>query len=259
MTRTEQRPTRQRVPQSHPYVLMYHSVSEYTDDPYLVTVDPSRFERQLRWLRSRGQVGVSMRDLIAARRAGRGRGLVGLTFDDGYADFADTVFPLLRRFGWTATVFVIAGMLGGQNDWDPAGPRKPLMTEHEVARVAAGGMEIGSHSVRHRRLTELGTAELAAEVGKSRPLLQSLSGQPVDGFCYPYGAVDPAVVAAVREAGYGYGCAIWRSPLSGPHALPRTYVGDRDGTLRLDAKRVRHGLTATRAAEIPGPRFLRFR
>ena len=255
MIRTQRAATRQRAPQPFPYVLMYHSVSEYTDDPYLVTVDPARFERQLRWLRARGCTGVSMRELLAARRAGRARGLVGLTFDDGYTDFAEVVQPLLRRFGWTATVFVIAGMLGGHNRWDPAGPRKPLMTEEQVAEVAAAGMEIGSHSVQHRRLTELEPAELAAEVGKSRPVLQAVSGQPVDGFCYPYGAVDAAVVAAVREAGYGYGCAIWRSPLSGPHALPRTYVGDRDGTLRLDAKRVRHGL-AHRPADAG---FLRFR
>ncbi|MCX2730005.1 polysaccharide deacetylase family protein [Saccharopolyspora sp. NFXS83] len=259
MTRTAQQPSRRRVPQSFPYVLMYHSVSEYTDDPYLVTVEPARFERQLRWLRARGCTGVSMRELLAARREGRGRGLVGLTFDDAYTDFSDTVYPLLRRYGWTATVFVISGMMGGHNAWDPAGPRKSLMTEDEVARVAAGGMEIGSHSVGHRRLTELDPVELAAEVGKSRPVLQALSGQPVNGFCYPYGDVDAAVVGSVREAGYDYGCAIWRSEFSGVHALPRTYVGDRDGTVRLDAKRARHGLAATRAPEIPAPRFLRFR
>ncbi len=49
-------------------------------------------------------------------------------------------------------------------------------------------------------------------------------------------------VNAVREAGYDYGCAIWRSPLSGRHALPRTYVGDRDNALRLFAKRIRYAV-----------------
>ena len=66
-------------------VLMYHSVEPYTADPYQVTVHPDRFARQLRWLRRRGLRGVSMRELLAARRDGTARGLVGLTFDDGYA------------------------------------------------------------------------------------------------------------------------------------------------------------------------------
>lgn len=255
MTQTAESGVRSQLPRPFPYVLMYHSVTPYTEDPYLVTVSPERFERQLRWLRSRGCTGVSMRDLLAARRAGGGRGLVGLTFDDGYTDFAETVCPLLRRFGWTATVFVLSGRLGGENTWDPEGPRKPLMSAAQVAEVAAGGMEIGSHGALHRRLPGLDAVELAGETAHSRMQLQKISGQDVTGFCYPYGELDEQAVRAVRNAGYGYGCAIWRSALSGPHALPRTYIGDRDGSLRLDAKRARHRLSDRREAS----RFLRFR
>ncbi len=92
-----------------PLVLMYHSVEPYQADPYLVTVSPPRFGQQMRWLARRGLRGVSMRDLLAARAAGAGKGLVGLTFDDGYADFARHALPVLRRYGFGATMFVIAG------------------------------------------------------------------------------------------------------------------------------------------------------
>src|SRR4029453_8767932 len=95
-----------------PLVLMYHSVEPYDADPYRVTVHPERFDRQLRWLRRRGLRGVSMREL---RRAGRAEGVVGLTFDDGYADFVTEVLPALSRYGFGATVFVIPGALGGAN------------------------------------------------------------------------------------------------------------------------------------------------
>jgi peptidoglycan/xylan/chitin deacetylase (PgdA/CDA1 family) len=81
---------------------------------------------------------------------------------------------------------------------------------------------------------------LTAEVENSRVVLQGVSGQPVTGFCYPYGHVDEQVVHSVRAAGYEYGCAIWRSALTSRHALPRTYVGDRDSGWRLWAKAVRH-------------------
>ena len=227
-------------PRPFPYVLMYHSVAAYSDDPYLVTVAPERFERQLRWLRDRGLRGVSMRELAAASAAGRARGLVGLTFDDGYADFAENALPALLRHGCTATVFVIAGRVGGTNEWDPEGPRKPLMTAEQVREVHRAGMEIGSHGVHHRRLSVLPEPDLRVEVLGSRELLAEITGGDVGGFCYPYGDVSGPVVAEVRRR-YDYGCAIWRCGLSGRHALPRTYVGDRDEPLRLLAKQLRHG------------------
>ncbi len=220
---------------------MYHSVAPYEHDPYLVTVRPERLDAQFRCLRRAGLRGVGVGDLLAARRRGAARGLVGLTFDDGYRDFAHTVVPLLRRHGFGATVYVVAGLLGGTNLWDPDGERKDLMTADEVAGVAAEGIEIGAHGMTHVPLSgSIGAPELAREVGESRRVLGDLVPRPVAGFCYPYGAHDDRAVAAVRAAGYEHACATGRPDDPGPLALPRTYVGDRDGALRLVAKRGRH-------------------
>lgn len=235
-----------------PVVLMYHSVIPYDRDPYLVTVRPTRLERQFLWLRDRGLRGVSVGELLSARDAGRARGLVGLTFDDGYADFAEYVVPALRRYGFTATVYVIAGQLGGSNHWDPDGPRKQLMTAEQVAQVATDGIEIGSHGLDHVSLPGLPADALVAETLRSRRILREVSGQPVAGFCYPYGDVSPQAVAAVRAAGYDHGCAIWRSELTGRLALPRTYVGDVDTGIRLRAKRLRHHLAFGRRRMVSG-------
>jgi peptidoglycan/xylan/chitin deacetylase (PgdA/CDA1 family) len=218
------------------FVLMYHSVEPYAADPYQVTVRPDRFEQQLRWLHRRGLRGVSMRELLSA---GCRAGLVGLTFDDGYADFVTQVMPALARYGWNATVFVVAGALGGSNDWDRPGPAKRLMTADEVRAAAAAGIEIGSHSLNHRRLTGVEDGALGPEVRRSRAILRELTGQDVGGFCYPYGDAGAREVDAVREAGYGYGCGVGTVP-GGRHAIPRTFVGDRDTAPRLLAKWVRH-------------------
>jgi peptidoglycan/xylan/chitin deacetylase (PgdA/CDA1 family) len=242
MTQTIERRSPFDIGGPFPYVLMYHSVEEYTKDPYLVTVDPSRLEHQLQWLHRRGLKGASMRELLRARRDGDGRRLVGLTFDDGYADFVHNVLPALLRYGFTATVFVLAGRLGGHNVWDPEGPRKDLMTSVQVRQVADSGMEIGSHGMRHRRLSTLDEVTLVDEIARSRAILRDISGQDVSGFCYPYGDLSSSVVDLVRYTGYDYGCAIWRSQLSSRHALPRTYVGDKDQSLRLFAKQLRHKL-----------------
>ncbi|MFI8093835.1 polysaccharide deacetylase family protein [Streptomyces sp. NPDC086080] len=225
-----------------PWVAMYHSVGDCSDDPYRITVTPERLERQLAWLRRRGLRGVSVAELLAARARGEGRGLVGLTFDDGYTDFLTAALPLLHRFHCGATLFVLPGRLGGDNEWDPLGPRKPLLTADGVRRVAEAGVEIGSHGLTHVDLTRADHTVLTAEVTESRARLEELTGAPVHGFCYPYGTVDARAVEAVRKAGYTYACAIDPGPLTGPHALPRAHVGQDDTALRLYLKLRLHRL-----------------
>lgn len=234
------------------WAVMYHSVADCADDPYQVTVSPGRLEQQLRWLRRRGLTGVSMDRLLRARAEGRGAGLVGLTFDDGYADFVERAVPLLRRYEFTATVFVLPGRLGGSNEWDSLGPRKPLLTEDGIRAAAEAGMEIGSHGLRHTDLTEADDALLATETGRSRELLQDLGVGEVAGFCYPYGTVDARAVEAVRAAGYSYACAIDPGPLTGVFALPRIHVGEKDTGPRL---RLKWGLHPWRREPVPADAY----
>lgn len=230
-----------------PFVLMYHSVGSgvtATDDPYLLTVTPERLDAQLRALRRQGLRGMSMRDLFAS--GGRG---VGLTFDDGYVDFLDEAIPVLRRHGATATVYVLAGRLGGENSWDAEGPRKPLMTAEQVRASAEAGMEVGSHGLMHRRLPSLDAGELEEELVASRAGLSVVLGAPVDSLAYPYGELGEREITAAQAAGYDHAVAVDVGPAgvpAGRHALPRSYAGQRDGGLRLLAKRARHRLRSRR-------------
>jgi peptidoglycan/xylan/chitin deacetylase (PgdA/CDA1 family) len=184
-----------------------------------------------------------MRALLASEST---KGLVGLTFDDGYTDFVTQVVPVLARFDFTATVFVLPGRLGGHNGWDEPGPRKPLMTVAEIRRAAAAGMEIGSHGLVHQSLPACGERVLADEVSGSRSILAELTGQEITGFCYPYGHAGQRELDAVRAAGYDYACAVRPGELAGRYALPRTFVGDRDHAARLYAKWARHALRGAR-------------
>ncbi|MGI5454932.1 polysaccharide deacetylase family protein [Streptomyces sp. CA-249302] len=233
---------RRLAPGPVPWVAMYHSVGDCSDDPYRITVTPERLEKQLRWLRRRRLRGVSMAELLAARARGEGRDLVALTFDDGYADFVDNALPLLRHYGHGATLFVLPGRLGGDNAWDPQGPRKPLLTADGIRHAATEGIEIGSHGLTHLDLTKADDATLEAEVYESRAVLEELTGAQVAGFCYPYGTIDERAVDAVRDAGYAYACAIDPGPLNGPHALPRVHIGQNDHAGRLFLKHRLHRL-----------------
>ncbi|WP_328305248.1 polysaccharide deacetylase family protein [Actinomycetospora sp. NBC_00405] len=222
-----------------PWVLMYHSVGSTHDDPFRVTVSPRRFRTQMEALRRAGRRGVSMRTLLATPPGPLRDRMVGLTFDDGYADFADVVVGVLDDHGFDATVYVVAGRLGGTNDWEPGGPVKRVMTAARLREVAALGMEVAAHGVGHRPLAGLPRDELVREVVESRLVLEDVLGARVTGFAYPYGAVDAPAAAAVRDAGYEHGVAVRGASRCDAWSIPRTYVGEADSPARLAAKYVR--------------------
>lgn len=213
-----------RRPPHLPLIMMYHSVGVRSHDPNNLAVTPERFEEQMAALRRRGLRGVSIAELLAARDAGSARGLIGLTFDDGYTDVVDNALPVLQRFGFSGTFYVLTGRLGGANEWDEGTPW-PLVDEAGIRRWADAGFEVGSHGSKHVALAGAKPEVLRAEVAESREKLAEIIGRPVDGYCYAYGSMDPAARAAVAEAGYDHACAVISRVSLGRHALPRIWIG----------------------------------
>jgi peptidoglycan/xylan/chitin deacetylase (PgdA/CDA1 family) len=239
-------PVRQPVPERTrvlprrlvPLVLMYHRVAEVADDPNALAVSPQRFGRQMAWLKRRGLRGVAVGELVDAMRSGTHHGLVGITFDDGYADLADHVPAVLARHGFGATVFVVTRRLGAANDWDRHTPW-PLLDADGICRLADAGVEIGSHGRTHVALAGAPSDVLTEETHGSRQDLHALLGAQVQGFAYPYGSMDAPARACVQEAGYTYACGVFAPrPDQSLLALPRIYVGERDAGIRLAVKRL---------------------
>lgn len=221
-----------------PRVLMYHSISRQGDHDALCT-SPERFEAQMLHLKRHKLRGVTMRELCRAMNTGDARGLVGLTFDDGYEDFLSTALPTLETLGFSATLFVVAGMLGEENTWEHRGGpriRLRLLDADGVREISERGMEVGSHTVTHPRLSGLDTEMLAREVGDSSQMLGEIVGTPVEGFSYPYGDLDGPAIRAARRAGYAYAVGTKKSIEHGLYDWPRTYVGEKDSPLRLGLK-----------------------
>lgn len=221
-----------------PMIYMYHGVADVDEDPNQLCVSPARFAEQMAWLARRGLRGVGIAELVDAMRAGRQRGLVGLTFDDGYINVLETALPVLRQHGFGASAYIISDRLGGTNEWDE-GPVWQLMTGDQVRELAAAGIEIGSHAATHMRLAGASPAQLTAEISESRTSLGALLGTEIRGFAFPYGSMDAASRQAVRDAGYEYACAVEASTAEiGLMALPRLYVGEQDDTRRMTVKRL---------------------
>jgi peptidoglycan/xylan/chitin deacetylase (PgdA/CDA1 family) len=218
---------------------MYHSVSRSTaGDPNFLRVHPDRLDEQLHILGRLGLRGVSLEKLVVADARHEARGLVGLTFDDGYTDFHDHAVPVLRNHGMTATVFVVAGRVGGRSDWDE--PSYDLMDAAQVRAVARAGFEVGSHGLNHVELRSVPESTLKTEVVESRRTLEDLVIRPVTSFSYPYGSFDRAAAQAVQAAGYRQACVTRDYSVWDRFTLPRFFVGQRDTTARLVAKLARH-------------------
>lgn len=217
-------------------VLMFHGVGRVEADPFALFISPERFHEQMRVLRSLGVRGVALGELGDAMNRREARGLVGITFDDGYRDLLRWVPSILTRYGFTATVFAVSGLLGAENVWDPP-PRRRLMDEKDLRELVGLGLEVGSHSTSHVPLAGLDAGRLDDEVTGSRSTLARVTGAQPRTFCYPYGSVDTAAVHAVRAAGYSYACGVVQTPGLPPLlSLPRVGITQRDWRLRFAAK-----------------------
>ena len=185
-------------------VFAWHKIDDppsATTDPFLYA-RPRVFEAQLARLRAAGFVSAPLGEACAAQTRSPRRAV--LTFDDGFTNVLDHGLPVLRRHGFQAIQFLVAGCLGGRNEWDVRKGDVPasLMDEAQVRTWLAAGMEIGSHSLTHPNLRRLASAAAREEIAGSKKSLEDRFGVPIQHFCYPYGAWNERVRDLVGEAGY---------------------------------------------------------
>lgn len=187
-------------------ILMYHQIDvpppRGTPLRGLI-VAPSSFAWQMRLLRLLGYRGLSMQDLEPYLRGEKHGKVVGLTFDDGYQNNVQHALPILRRHGFTATCYGVSSMIGGTNSWDRGKvAEKPLMTQQDWCVWRDAGMDIGSHTRTHAKLTELTPEQALDQIAGSKLDLENALDCEVRHFCYPYGWYSPAHAAMARQAGY---------------------------------------------------------
>lgn len=192
-------------------ILMYHSVSDVTSKVFAPFVIPPReFTAQIEYLASHGYSTLTVNDLVRMWMTGDQlppRPIV-LTFDDAYADFGDTVVPLLLRNRCTASLYVTTGAVGRTNFWVKGDVSRRILTWDELREVAATGIEIGAHSITHRAMDALSTLDLRAEMSEPKAQLEEQLRQEVTTLAYPFGFESRRVRDAAAAAGYLAACAV---------------------------------------------------
>ncbi|SRR6266851_6106360 len=213
-------------------ILCYHAIDPQWVSPLAIT--PATFSRQCTLLgRRRHPVDLSeaVRHVDAAGRLPRG--MVVLTFDDGFATLHEHAFPILAAAHLPATIFLVADTLtpeGRTVDWvepsdNPPEAPLPTLALDQILEMQEAGISFGSHSYAHHDLTQLGEQECERDLRQSRELLESLLGRPVPFLAFPFGRHDERVRRAARRAGYAHAFSLPDVPEpADPYALPRMGV-----------------------------------
>ena len=183
---------------AHVPILMYHYISAPPADADIYRLDlsvtPANFEAQLAWLQSQGYQSITLSQLV--HHLARGQSLpdkpIVLTFDDGYRDHYTNAFPLLKRYGYLATFFIVTQPI------DMANPE--FLSWDMVKEMHAAGMDMEPHGYRHYDLRGKDTDFLVYEIVGAKEAIEARTGETARFFCYPAGSYDEQTIAVLRSA-----------------------------------------------------------
>jgi peptidoglycan/xylan/chitin deacetylase (PgdA/CDA1 family) len=194
-------------------ILLYHSVSDHSSPRFRRwTIGPERFTSHMSHLASAGYEPVTVSEYAGWLRGEReihGPAVV-ITFDDGFADFGTAALPIMQEHGMRSTLYLTTGYVGGRSEWletEGEGERR-MLDWPGVQAAAQAGVELGAHGHSHRQFDTLPTAEAAADLERSRLLIEANTGGDVPTAAYPHGYSTPALRRAAEAMGFAAVCGV---------------------------------------------------
>lgn len=219
-------------------ILTYHQVNDRFDLS-ITRQKVSQFERGIRFLYEQGYKAVSLEEIFSSGENCDGK-KVAFTFDDAYQDVYLNAFPLLQKFGFTASIFVITGYVGKYNQWDYnwGKNREKHLSWDQIKEMADAGFNFGSHTVNHPDLTKIPKQFVEHELKKSKEVLEDKLGQRVDFLSYPFGRFNRYVQKEAERLGYKGAYTLCSNPKEkGFHPFSQkrwgVYLLDSPLTLRI--------------------------
>ena len=187
-------------------ILFYHRIADDRDDP--LAVPCALFEAEMAFLADRGYRVLDVVDALDRLYAGElPPRTIALTFDDGYLDNATNAMPVMERYGFRGTVFVVTDLAAGKGTFLAGhGSAAPLLGWEEIERLdGRSPLTFEPHSVTHPNLTTIPDGECRDEILQSGRALEARLGRSASAFCYPGGFVGAREIEHVKSGGYRYG------------------------------------------------------
>ncbi len=189
-------------------VLAYLKLAEKKSERLVVS--RSSFERQMKFLQSNGYHPVAIDSLMdyLDMKSGLPPKAVVITFDNGWRSVYEIAYPILKKYGFPATVFIYTDFVGAPK----------ALTWKQLREMAAHGISIESQTLSLPDLTRLGPKaglqdhikRLEHELGQSRTLIQKNIGAPCRYLAYPFGKTNDLVIAVAKKSGYRAGFTLNR-------------------------------------------------
>jgi len=181
-------------------ILMYHYISEPPpgSDIYRVdlSVSPDAFQEQMAFLSENGYTPVDLNTLSLAivNQVSLPEKPVIITFDDGYRDAYEFAYPILQKYGFKGTFFVITELIDQNHEG--------YMTWEMVEEMSRAGQRIESHSKTHPDLALKSRDGLIYELLGSQQTIAAHTGQQPRYLCYPAGSYNEEVIQVLKELDY---------------------------------------------------------
>ena len=173
-------------------VLNYHKV---VDEHMSLSVPLADFEQHMKWLKEYGYTSITPEELyeFIVNGSELPEKPVLITFDDGYKDNYTNAYPIMKKYGFKGTIFVVTGFLGVYDNY---------MTWEQAKELADNGFSIESHTYSHKSMTEANDEEISKELTKSRDTIKNKLGIDADFMAYPTGTYNLHIAELVQKAGY---------------------------------------------------------
>lgn len=234
---------RKNISYIYPRVLMYHMISEHLPKNQSkfnrLRVKPSEFEKQLIWLKENGFKSFTLSELVRLENIPEKS--VVLTFDDGYEDNFRNAFPLLQKYGFKATIYIVLNRF--ENNWatdkdldkasNELNNEKMLTNEQIKVMLDSGLIEIGSHTLDHVNLPKLNKEEKEKQLLESKKQIENIFDIKCNSFAYPFGFYDDDSVEIVKNSAYTNATttvnAVFDKDKYSNFEIPRIMVSGRQG------------------------------
>ena len=212
----------------YPRILMYHMVRDkISRNRYnSLRVDPEVFEQQIKYLYKKGWSSYTMSEIIAHREQLPEKSVV-ITFDDGYEDNFKNAFPILKKYNFKATIYLI------NHRHDCGLKYEPKLTDDQVFELIQSGLiEIGAHTLNHVNLAETGEKESEDEICLSGKLIEEEFQTVCTSFAYPFGRYKTSDKKVVEKCGYTHAVTTQKGIADLNHCdlyeIPRVTVSGKD-------------------------------
>ena len=203
---------RKNISYSYARVLMYHMINEHLPKNKSkfnrLRVKTNEFEKQLIWLKKNNFQSFTLSELVNLEQIPEKS--VVITFDDGYEDNFTNAFPLLKKYGFKATIYIVLNRF--EQNWatdkdlnqssNELNNEKMLSNEQIKEMIDSGLIEIGSHTLDHVNLPKLSNEEKIRQIKESKEKIEEIFNITCNSFAYPFGFFDKDSVKIVEDLSY---------------------------------------------------------